>query len=204
MCKCLFIKKIANSVALAKASSPGWPPGTVRGLPRLVSLAFAALVACCASCGYRVSGKYTGLPESARSISIPVFENRSGFANVEKAMTDAVKREFAGRTGLKVLSGPAEGDLLLSVSVSELGVTPVAVVDQYVGASYLVSVSVKVALVERATGKTLFQHPNLAVREEYAVSQNRKADFFSEDAPAVERLSKKLADSLVTTICEAF
>ena len=60
-----------------------------------------------------------------------------------------------------------------------------------------------VSLIERATGKVLFTRPNMDVRERYEVSVDPK-QYFEESEPALDRVSRTVAQQLVTAILENF
>jgi len=66
----------------------------------------------------------------------------------------------------------------------------------------LVVVSMKVTLTDRQ-GKILFQDPAYVFREQYQVSQDLPS-FFEEDSPALQRLSRDFARTLVSNILEGF
>jgi hypothetical protein len=66
----------------------------------------------------------------------------------------------------------------------------------------LVTVSMKVSLTDRQ-GKVLYQNPSYLFREQYQVSQE-PSSFFEEDSPALERLSREFARTLVSNILEDF
>jgi len=68
--------------------------------------------------------------------------------------------------------------------------------------SILVVVSIRVSLVDRQ-GKLLFQNPSYVFRERYQVSQE-PGSFFEEDSPAMSRLSRDFAQSLVSTVLEGY
>jgi hypothetical protein len=68
--------------------------------------------------------------------------------------------------------------------------------------SILVVVSIRVSLTDRQ-GKVLFQNPSYVFREQYQVSQE-PSSFFEEDSPAMERLSRDFAHTLVSTVLEGF
>jgi len=49
----------------------------------------------------------------------------------------------------------------------------------------------------------LFSNPNYTFHEEYEISSNLST-FFNEETPALDRLSRDLAQSLVSNIMEGF
>jgi hypothetical protein len=67
----------------------------------------------------------------------------------------------------------------------------------------LLTVSLNVHLVSNATGETLFAADNWVYREPYQVSQD-PATYFAENQPAMERLSRQVAGSLISALMEGF
>jgi hypothetical protein len=68
--------------------------------------------------------------------------------------------------------------------------------------SALVTVSVQVKLTDRQ-GKVLFENPSYLFHEQYEISSDLPS-FFQEDSPAVDRLSRDFAHTLVANILEAY
>ncbi|HLQ51293.1 MAG TPA: LPS assembly lipoprotein LptE, partial [Terriglobales bacterium] len=68
--------------------------------------------------------------------------------------------------------------------------------------SAAVLVSARVSLVDR-NGKLLFDNQNYTFREEYEFSLD-PATFFREESPAVDRLSRDFARTLVSNILENY
>ena len=66
----------------------------------------------------------------------------------------------------------------------------------------LITVNMKVVLTAR-DGRVLFENPNYIFREEYQVS-NQVSSFFEEENPAVDRLSRDFARTLVSNVLEGF
>ena len=52
-------------------------------------------------------------------------------------------------------------------------------------------------------GKVLYQNPSYIFREQYQVSRELSS-FFEEDSPAMQRLSREFARTLVSNILEGF
>jgi hypothetical protein len=65
-----------------------------------------------------------------------------------------------------------------------------------------VVVTARVTLTDRH-GKVLYQNPSYLFREEYQVSRELSS-FFEEDSPALERLSREFARTLVSNVLEGF
>ena len=60
----------------------------------------------------------------------------------------------------------------------------------------------KVTLTDRQ-GKVLYENPSYLFREEYQVSRELSS-FFEEDSPALERLSREFARTLISNVLEGF
>ena len=163
-----------------------------------------ALLLAFTGCGYHTAGHVVTLPDDAKTLAIPAFLNQSQTYRIEQTLTSAVVREFTTRTHYQILNQPSEAaDATLRGTVLTTTATPLTY-DSKTGRaeSILVVVSIRVSLVDRQ-GKVLFQNPSYVFREQYQVSQE-PASFFEEDSPAMSRLSRDFAQSLVSTVLEGF
>jgi outer membrane lipopolysaccharide assembly protein LptE/RlpB len=158
----------------------------------------------CLGCGYHTVGSSVQLPQNIRTIAIPGFVSQSQTFRVEQLLTDAVVREFNARTQYHVvLDAHADADATLKATVVSASATPLAY-DSQTGraASALITVSVQVKLTDRQ-GKVLFDNPSYLFHEQYEISRDLPS-FFQEDSPAVDRLSRDFARTLVANILEAY
>jgi outer membrane lipopolysaccharide assembly protein LptE/RlpB len=156
------------------------------------------------ACGYHTAGHNTTLPENVKTLAIPAFINQSQTYRVEQTLTAAVVREFTTRTHYQVLHDDSDAaDATLHGIVLTTTASPLTY-DSKTGRaeSVLVVVSMKVSLVDRQ-GKILFQNPSYIFREQYQVSQELSS-FFEEDSPAMGRLSRDFAQTLVSNVLEGF
>lgn len=156
------------------------------------------------SCGYRVAGRGDQLPPDIKTLAVPMFENETPRFRIEQSLTAAVTREFIERTNYRITPNPAGADALLKGTVKDVR-TGVITFDLNTGraTSLQVQVTADVKLEDLHTHKVVFANPNYVFREQYQVSQNTSA-LFEEDQPALERLSRDLARTLVTAILENF
>jgi outer membrane lipopolysaccharide assembly protein LptE/RlpB len=156
-------------------------------------------------CGYHTTGNAAAeLPRSVKSIAIPGFVSRSPTFRIEQELTSAVVREFNTRTQYHViLKDNADADATLKATVLMASSSPLTY-DSQTGraASAMVSVVVQVTLTDRQ-GKILFQNPNYVFHDQYELSRDLSS-FFQEDSPAVDRLSRDFARTLVANILEAY
>jgi outer membrane lipopolysaccharide assembly protein LptE/RlpB len=163
---------------------------------------FASLVA--SGCGYHTLGHSAALPPNIRTIAIPGFVSQSRTFRVEQLLTDAVVREFNTRTNFQIVHNDWEdADALLKGTVLSASSTPLAY-DSVTGraASALLTVSVQITLTDRQ-GKVIFQNPSYLFHDQYEISRDLNS-FFEEGSPAVERMSRDFAHTLVANILEAY
>jgi len=139
-----------------------------------------------------------------KTLAIPAFVNQSQTYRIEQTLTAAVVREFTTRTHYQILHDSNDGaDATLTGTILTTSSSPLTY-DSRTGRaeSILVVVSMKVSLVDRQ-GKILFQNPSYVFREQYQVSQELSS-FFEEDSPALGRLSRDFAQTLVSNVLEGF
>ena len=170
-------------------------------------MAIAALFCCTLltlSCGYHTTSHYVRLPDSVHIIAVPAFTNQTRNYRVEQVLTSAVVREFVTRTKFRIISEAADdADATLQGTVTSMQLAPLTY-DSQTGraSSALVTVTMRVSLLDRK-GTVLFDQPNYTFREQYQVSRELTS-FFEEDSPAVDRLARDFARTLVSNILEAY
>lgn len=167
-----------------------------------VLLLAAALLA--SSCGYHVSGHSDLLPESIRTVAIPAFGNGTGRYRLTEMMPRALTREFITRTRYKVVGKENEADAVLRGAVLNYMFFP-SVIDERSGraAGVQLLVVLQLQLVERASGKVLYSQPAMEVRNRYEIAIDPKA-YFEESDLALERVSRDVARTVVSSVLENF
>jgi len=176
----------------------------VPATPRWVLAAALALSLAASGCGYHRAGNAIELPQNIHTVAIPGFVSHSQTFRIEQLLTDAVVREFNARTQYHVLhEATGDADAVLKATVLSASASPLAY-DSTTGRaiSALVTVSVQVTLTDRQ-GKVLFDNPTYLFHEQYEISSDLPS-FFQEDSPAVDRLSRDFARTLVANILEAY
>jgi outer membrane lipopolysaccharide assembly protein LptE/RlpB len=168
------------------------------------ALAMAAVAIILSGCGYHVGGQGSALPPNLHTIAIPTFVNKTSRYRVEQKLTQAVIREFLARSAYRVVSDPDAGDAVLNGEVTSLE-SVVAVFDSTTGraTSMLVTVRMKVWLVDRETKAEIYRNDNFVFRQPYAISTD-VPNFFDEQNPALDRLSRDFSAKLVAAILEKF
>ena len=168
----------------------------------LAPIAFALLPL--TGCGYHTLGAATHLPPDVRTLSVPVFATNTEAYHTEVAMTQAVIREFATRTRLRVT--PSEGgapDAVLHGTILKEFVAPLTYNSStQQSSSFLITVVVSVTQTTH-DGRVLYQNGNYVYRQQYQSTADLPT-FLQENPAAVDRLSREFARQLVADVLESF
>jgi len=169
----------------------------------LLPTAFCLLLSL-AGCGYRVAGRGDRLPPDVKTVAVPIFTNETSRFRIEQRVAAAVTREFIERTNFRITPDPAEADAVLQGTIKEVR-SGVVAFDLSTGRATTLQIQVlaQVELTDLHTKKVLFSNPNYLFREQYQISQTTAA-LFEEEQPALDRLARDLARTLVTEILENF
>jgi hypothetical protein len=148
-------------------------------------------------CGYRLANKNLNGGQG-QTIAVPAFINRTTTYRIEQRIAEAVRQELSRRTRYRVVTDDT-GDVVMSGEVLAYNAVPVIFNQSGRGYAYEMLVDLKVRIAETKTGKVLFQNDRFTYREVFELSTN-SAEFVPEDSPALERLSRRFASSLVGTL----
>ena len=156
------------------------------------------------SCGYHVAGSAIHLPQNVRTLAVPVFTTRVLAYHSEMDFTQAVVRELNIRTKYRVIGSESDqADAVLRGTILSQSVAPLTYDSQSSQtASYLITITAKVVLIAR-DGHILYQNDALGYREQYQSTQDLNG-FIEEDSPAVRRVAKDFAQTVVSDMLESF
>jgi outer membrane lipopolysaccharide assembly protein LptE/RlpB len=168
----------------------------------VLSVAFALLGT--TSCGYHSLGAATHLPPDVRTLAVPEFATHTEAYHTETVMTQAVIREFATRTRIRVTpDASSDADAVLHGTILKEVVAPLTYnTSTQQSSSFLITVVVAVKLTDR-DGKILYENKNYVFRQQYQSTTNLPT-FLQENPAAVERLSREFARQLVADVLEGF
>ena len=174
-------------------------------LSRITGHGSLVLALMMSACGYRVAGRaVSGLPPQVRIIAIPTFQNQTFQLKIEQKLTAAVIHEFLTRTSYRIQSDPEGSDAILEGIVTSYASGSI-VYNTTTGQTtkVLITVGVRVSVLDSKTRKPIYGPNNLSFKEPYEVSTD-PSTYFAENSPALDRLSRDVASSLVSTIKENF
>ena len=165
----------------------------------LLCLGFALMLDVC---GYKRAGKGASLPPSIKSIAIPTFKNSSLKYRVEQRFTRAVSEEVLRRArALRVTSTTEGADAVLSGDIRNFHAGGALLDDQGRIRVWDVTIVVSVTVRDLKTNKLLYSNPRMVFEGEYELSDDPQS-FFNEENPAVDRIARRFAESIVSTIME--
>lgn len=153
-------------------------------------------------CGYHTLGAATHLPPDARTLAVPLFATRTDTYHTEVLMTQAVIREFAERSRLRVLPDTTgDPDMVVHGTILQETVAPLTYNSStQQSSSFLITVVASVTLAGR-DGKVLYENRNYVFRQQYQSTTDLPA-YLDESPAALERLSRDFARALVADVLE--
>jgi hypothetical protein len=172
--------------------------------PKLTTLVVLLLMLAGAGCGYRVGGQANGLPAGARVIAVPAFRNQTPWMRLEQRLTRAVMEELIQRTSYEVVGQAESADAILEGVVLTATTSPV-IFDPTTGRASAVQVEVTIAVELRdlGSGDVLYANPRHVFQEQYEITGDLDS-FFEEREPALGRLARDFAATLVSAVVENF
>ncbi len=167
------------------------------------SCALLALSLLLTSCGYHVGSQGNLLPKDLRTIAVVPWGNATSQYKLSTFMAEAISRELISRTRYNVVSDPNTADATLSGAIANM-FTSASVYDPVsgrgTGAQIMVQVQVKLMGKD---GKVLFFRPNLEFRDRYEIAVDPR-QYIDESQATLERISKDMARTVVSSILESF
>ena len=155
-------------------------------------------------CGYHTAGSATHLPPNVHTLSVPIFATRVQAYRTEMVFTQAVVRELNTRTRYRVLnSDSADADAILRGTILTQTITPLTYdANSSQTSSYLVAVTARVVLTAH-DGTVLYRNDAITFREQYQSTQDLSS-FIQEGSPAISRMSRDFAQTVVSDMLESF
>jgi hypothetical protein len=144
----------------------------------------------------------TGLPKNIKRIAVPAFqfEVQGARYRVESQFTEAVSREIIKRgRGLKVQGTRDGADASVEGTIRNFTFSGVLLDREGRARVYEVTIVAAVTIRDLRENKILYDNQNFIFRDSFEFSQDPRS-FFNEEDPAVERMSRAFAESVVSTI----
>src|SRR5215218_2502639 len=146
------------------------------------------------------------LPSRFKTVAVPAFQMESQALRykIESRFTDAVMRELVHRgRGLRV-QGQREGaDAVIEGVIKSFNFAGVLLDDKGRARIFEVTITAAVTVRDQTTNRVLYDNQDYVFRGEFEFTDDPRS-FFNEEDPAVERLSRSFAESLVSTLVNGF
>ncbi len=157
------------------------------------------------ACGYTLVGRAQNLlPPTVHTIQVPAFVNRTTRVELEQRVTQAVADEFVSRGRLRLVTVPAEADVILRGSIDSFGIFPIAFNAQGRATQYQVAITANIELVDhRADDKVLWKNDQYRFTENYQTN-TESTDAFDQETRAIREIAVRFASTLVTNLLEGF
>src|ERR1044072_7786361 len=142
------------------------------------------------------------LPAGFKTIGVPAFQMESQALRykIESRFTDAVMRELVHRgRGLRV-QGHREGeDAVIEGVIKRFNFSGVLLDDKGRARIFEVTIEAAVTVRDQTENKVLYDNQNFVFRGEYEFASDPRS-FFNEEDPAILRMSRSFAESIVSTL----
>lgn len=144
----------------------------------------------------------SGMPKHIKTVAVPAFqfEARGARYRVESRFTDAVIREIIKRgRGLKVRGSRKDADAAIEGTIKDFSFSGVLLDRDGRARIYEVTITSAVTVHDLKKNRVIYDNQNFIFRDSFEFSQDPRS-FFNEEDPAVERMARAFAESVVSTI----
>jgi len=146
----------------------------------------------------------TGLPAHVRTVAVPAFQNQALRYRIETRFTEAVMREILRRgKGLRVQSETKGADAVVDGTIKGFAFYGVLLDTRGRARIFEVTITAAVTVRDQVTNRVLYDNQDYVFRGEFEFTDDPRS-FFNEEDPAVQRLSRSFAESLVSTLVNGF
>jgi hypothetical protein len=115
------------------------------------------LVLALAACGYHLPGRGAGVPDTAHSISVKLFVNRTREHGIEVGLRRAIEEEFR-RRGPLTIAPEGQGDLILGGVIRRFWTTPVTFIGTSEAVQYQGVLQIAFRVTDRTTGRLVYEN----------------------------------------------
>src|SRR6266566_304386 len=143
------------------------------------------------------------LPSRIRTVAVPAFQNSALRYKIESRFTDAVINELVHRgRGLRVQGDREGADAVIEGVIKSFTYSGVLLDDKGRARIFEVTIVAAVTVRDQIENRVLYDNQNVVFRGEYEFA-NDPRNFFNEEDPAVQRMARSFAESIVSTLINA-
>jgi Lipopolysaccharide-assembly len=171
---------------------------------KILRILFAFLMFCFVS-GFTECYKpvtNSGMPKHIKTIAVPAFqfEAKGLRYRVESRFSEAVIKEVIKRgRGLKVQSSLVGADAVIEGNIRDFNFSGVLLDKNGRARVFEVTIVSAVTVRDLSENTVIYDNQNFIFRDSFEFSDDPRT-FFNEEDPAVERMARAFAESVVSTI----
>ena len=146
----------------------------------------------------------TQLPPHIKTVAVPAFQNNALRFKIEHRFTEAVMNELIRRGhGLRVQSEREGADAVIDGVVKNFNFSGVLLDDKGRARIFEVTIVAAVTVRDQHENRVLYDNQNFVFRGEFEFANDPRS-FFNEEDPAVMRMARSFAESIVSTLVNGF
>ena len=144
------------------------------------------------------------LPARIHTIAVPAFQNQALRYKVETRFTEAVINEIVRRgRGLRV-QGEREGaDAVIDGVIKSFNFSGVLLDSRGRARIFEVTITAAVTVRDQVENRVIYDNQNYVFRGEFEFADDPRS-YFNEEDPAVQRMARSFAESVVSTLVNGF
>jgi lipopolysaccharide assembly LptE-like protein len=143
------------------------------------------------------------LPSRIKTVAVPAFQNNALRYKIESRFTEAVVNELIHRgRGLRVQAEREGADAVIEGVIKSFSYAGVLLDDRGRARIFEVTIEAAVTVRDQTANRVLYDNQNFVFRGEYEFA-NDPRNFFNEEDPAVQRMARNFAESIVSTLTNA-
>ena len=146
------------------------------------------------------------LPRHIKTVAVPAFQMGPEALRykIEHRFTEAVMNELIRRGhGLRVQSDREGADAVIDGVVKSFGFSGVLLDDKGRARVFEVTITAAVTVRDQHENRVLYDNQDFVFRGEFEFA-NDPRNFFNEEDPAVRRMARSFAESIVSTLVNGF
>jgi hypothetical protein len=143
------------------------------------------------------------LPARIKTVAVPAFQNNALRYKIEHRFTGAVIQELIHRgRGIRVQGDREGADAVIEGIIKGYQFRGVLLDDKGRARIFEVTIEAAVTVRDQTENRVLYDNQNFVFRGEYEFA-NDPRNFFNEEDPAVMRMARSFAESIVSTLINA-
>jgi lipopolysaccharide assembly LptE-like protein len=143
------------------------------------------------------------LPSHIHTVAVPAFQNSALRYKIESRFTEAVINELVHRgRGLRVQGDRERADAVVEGIIKSFTFSGVLLDDKGRARIFEVTITAAVTVRDQVENRVLYDNQNISFRGEFEFA-NDPRNFFNEEDPAVLRMARSFAESIISTFVNA-